>query len=167
MAQSIRAVLKPTANRALPARERSPFSIRDWTRREEKVGSIFFITAQYAISTWTRPLLTLWMNIAINTMMTLKHTRTLRTCSVFDELGALHQLPAPHSGLRKPRAATAALSCSACTVSAGLREVYWLEERRAQHHQPGRVEIDPQDQRPRHRRGALEAHRIPEGAHDG
>ncbi|HEX8058322.1 MAG TPA: type IV secretion system DNA-binding domain-containing protein [Novosphingobium sp.] len=124
MAQSIRAVLNAhgEALRFLPENG-SPFSIRDWIRREEKAGSILFITAQYVHLDMTRPLLTLWMNIAINTMMTLKHTRTLRTWFVFDELGALHQLPALTRGLQTARSYGGAFVLGVHSF-AGLREVY-------------------------------------------
>jgi hypothetical protein len=71
----------------------------------------------------TRPLLTLWMNIAINTMMTLKHTRTLRAWFVFDELGALHQLPALTRGLQTARSYGGAFVLGVHSF-AGLREVY-------------------------------------------
>jgi hypothetical protein len=51
----------------------------------------------------SKPLLTMWMNIAINTLMTLKHTRVLRTWYIFDELAALHKLPALERGLQTAR----------------------------------------------------------------
>src|SRR3546814_17342108 len=95
MAQSIRAVLNSHAEsiRFLPDAG-EPFSIKDWIKRDNGEASILFITAQYAHLDMSRSLLTLWMNIAINTIMTLKHTRQLRTWFIFDELAALHQLPA-------------------------------------------------------------------------
>src|SRR3546814_19434925 len=48
----------------------------------------------------SKSLLTLWMNIAINTIMTLPHSRQLRTWYIFDELAALHKLPALERGLQ-------------------------------------------------------------------
>src|SRR3546814_18091056 len=50
-----------------------------------------------------KSLLTLWMNIAINTIMTLPHSRQLRTWYIFDELAALHKLPALERGLQTAR----------------------------------------------------------------
>ncbi len=104
MAQSIRAVLNANAEsiRFLPDGG-EPFSIKDWIKRDNGEASILFITAQYAHLDMSRSLLTLWMNIAINTIMTLKHTRQLRTWFIFDELAALHQLPALERGLQTAR----------------------------------------------------------------
>src|SRR3546814_17359763 len=50
-----------------------------------------------------RALLTLWMDLAINRLMTLPRTRSLRTWFMFDELGALHKLPAIENGLQTAR----------------------------------------------------------------
>ena len=43
------------------------------------------------------------MNIAINTLMTLRHSRQLRMWFIFDELAALHKLPALERGLQTAR----------------------------------------------------------------
>src|SRR3546814_19109595 len=85
MAQSIRAVLNSHAEsiRFLP-HAGEPFSIKDWIKRDNGEEFILFITAQYAHLDMSRSLLTLWMNIAINTIMTLKHTRNLHTCCLYN-----------------------------------------------------------------------------------
>src|SRR3546814_16010204 len=87
MAQSIRAVLNAHGGhlRFLPEGG-DPFSIKEWVKRDDGKASILFITAQYAHLDMSKSLLTLWMNIAINTMMTLSHTRQLRPWFIFDEL---------------------------------------------------------------------------------
>src|SRR3546814_14398585 len=89
MAQSIRAVCKAHGGhlRFLPEGG-DPFSIKERVKRDDGKASILFITAQYAHLDMSKSLLTLWMNIAINTMMTLSHTRQLRTWFIFDELAA-------------------------------------------------------------------------------
>jgi type IV conjugative transfer system coupling protein TraD len=104
MAQSIRAVLNAHGDhlRFLPDGG-TPFSIKKWIKREEVTPSILFITARYADLDMSKPLLTMWMNIAINTLMTLNHTRVLRTWYIFDELAALHKLPALERGLQTAR----------------------------------------------------------------
>lgn len=124
MAQSIRAVLNShgEALRFLPTRGK-PFSIRAWIKDQDKRGSVLFITAQYAHLDMCRALLTLWMNIAINTMMTLSHTRVLRTWFLFDELGALHQLPSLTRGLQTARSFGGAFVLGVHSF-AGLRQVY-------------------------------------------
>lgn len=63
------------------------------------------------------------MNIAINTHMTLKHTRTLRTWFIFDELAALHQLPALERGMQTARSFGGAFVLGLHNF-AGLRKAY-------------------------------------------
>lgn len=105
MAESIRAVMNTNAQvlRFLPD-EGEPFSIRDWMRGDKKAGSILFVTSNYVDLPMNRALLTLWMDLAINHLMTLPRTRSLRTWFMFDELGALHRLPAIENGLQTARA---------------------------------------------------------------
>ena len=124
MAQSIRAVLNThgEALRFLPEGGK-PFSIKEWIKRDNDEASILFITAQYVHLDTSRELLTLWMNIAINTHMTLKHTRTLRTWFIFDELAALHQLPALERGMQTARSFGGAFVLGLHNF-AGLRKAY-------------------------------------------
>jgi type IV conjugative transfer system coupling protein TraD len=124
LAQSVRAVVNAhaAALRYLPTAG-EPFSIKKWIEDDAKGASILFITAQYAHLDMSKPLLTLWMNIAINTMMTLKHTRFLRTWFMFDELGALHQLPSLARGLQTARSFGGAFVLGVHSF-AGLRQVY-------------------------------------------
>jgi type IV secretory pathway TraG/TraD family ATPase VirD4 len=70
---------------------------------EKKPGSILFITSNYTDLEMNRALLTLWSNLAIHSLMTMAKTRSLRTWFMFDELGALHRLPAIESGLQTAR----------------------------------------------------------------
>ncbi|MFD1103572.1 type IV secretion system DNA-binding domain-containing protein [Sphingobium olei] len=105
MAESIRAVFNTNAQalRFLPD-EGEPFSIREWICREKKPGSILFVTSHYVDLPMNRALLTLWMDLCITRLMTLPRTRHLRTWFMFDELGALHRLPAIENGLQTARA---------------------------------------------------------------
>ena len=104
MAESIRAVFNTNAQvlRFLPD-DGPQYSIRDWMTSEKKPGSILFITSNYTDLEMNRALLTLWSNLAIHSLMTMKKTRDLRTWFVFDELGALHRLPAIENGLQTAR----------------------------------------------------------------
>lgn len=104
MAESIRAVFNTNAQvlRFLPD-EGEQFSIRHWMTTERAPGSILFVTSDYDDLEMNRPLLTLWMNIAITSLMTLPRTRSLRTWFMFDEVGALHRLPAIEKGLQTAR----------------------------------------------------------------
>ncbi len=104
MAESIRAVFNTNAQvlRFLPD-EGEPFSIRKWMTAEKLPGSILFITSNYDDLVMNKPLLTLWMDLAINSLMSMPRTRSLRTWFMFDELGALHRLPAIENGLQTAR----------------------------------------------------------------
>ncbi|MGN8001394.1 type IV secretion system DNA-binding domain-containing protein [Sphingomonas sp. 22176] len=104
MAESIRAVFNTNAQvlRFLPD-DGEPFSIKDWITRDKKPGSILFITSNYTDLEMNRALLTLWSNLAIYALMEMPRTRSLRTWFMFDELGALHRLPAIESGLQTAR----------------------------------------------------------------
>lgn len=104
MAESIRAVFNTNAQalRFLPD-EGEAFSIKAWITGEKQPGSILFITCNYTDLEMNKALLTLWSNLAIHSLMTMAHTRSLRTWFMFDELGALHRLPAIESGLQTAR----------------------------------------------------------------
>lgn len=105
MAESIRAVFNTNAQvlRFLPE-EGEPFSIRRWITGEKKPGAILFITSHYLDLPMNKALLTLWMDLAINNLMSMPRTRLLRTWFMFDELGALHRIPAIENGLQTARA---------------------------------------------------------------
>ena len=108
MAESVRSVLNVNgqALRFLTdpkPGDGKPFSIRDWIARNDDESSILFITASYNDLDLTRGLMTLWMNLAVNSLMRLPKTRTLRTWYLFDEVHALHVLPAIENGLQSAR----------------------------------------------------------------
>lgn len=65
--------------------------------------SILFINSTHDQLTLYRPLLTLWMNIAVNRLMRQPRTRDLRTWFLFDEIHALHRLSAIENGLQTAR----------------------------------------------------------------
>src|SRR3546814_16407045 len=48
-------------------------------------------------------LLTLWLDTAMNTLMTMERAPDLRVWFLIDELGALHRLPALEKGLQTAR----------------------------------------------------------------
>jgi type IV conjugative transfer system coupling protein TraD len=124
MANSVRGVFNSHAEalRFLP--ENGPaFSIREWIKKEDKGASILFVTSRHVDMAMNRPLVSLWMNTAIHTLMTLPHTRRLRTWFIFDELGALHQLPSIKDGMQTSRSFGGAFVLGIHSLAA-LREVY-------------------------------------------
>lgn len=104
MAESIRAVFNTNAQalRFLPE-DNPPFSICDWIAKSDNPGSILFITSSHNELALNRALLTVWMNIAVHRLMRLPRTRDLRTWFFFDEVHALHRLPAIEDGLQTAR----------------------------------------------------------------
>lgn len=104
MAESIRAVFNTNAQvlRFLPDTGK-PFSIVKWMTGDFAPGSILFITSNHTDLTLNRALLTLWMDMAVNSLMRMPRTRDLRTWFLFDEVHALHKLPAIEHGLQTAR----------------------------------------------------------------
>ncbi len=107
MAESIRSVFNTNANAIRYIPDPSPekpdsFSIKAWIKASEP-GSILFITSSYSDMNFTRMLLTLWTDMAVTAQMTLPRTRNLRTWFLFDEVNALHALPAIGNGLQTAR----------------------------------------------------------------
>ena len=105
MAESVRSVLNVNGQALRFLTDPTPgdedaFSIRDWIARTDNESSILFITASYNDLDLTRGLMTLWMNLAVNSLMRLPKTRELRTWYLFDEVHALHVLPAIENGLQ-------------------------------------------------------------------
>ena len=108
MAESIRSVLNTNGNvlRFLPDPKEggaAPFSITDWIAATDAPGSIMFVTSNHTDLALTRSLLTLWMDLAVDSLMRLSRTRNLRTWFLFDEVHALHALPAIEHGLQTAR----------------------------------------------------------------
>ena len=105
MAESIRAVFNANAKalKMLPT-SGEPFSVKQWVKgRVCCPGAILFVSARYVDMSVASRLLTVWMDTAMNTLMTLDRTNELRLWFLFDELGALHRLPAIEKGLQTAR----------------------------------------------------------------
>ena len=108
MAESIRTTFIANANafRFLP--EPKPgeegFSIKQWMSEDIREGSILFITSTHPDLVLNRPLLTLWMDLAVNALFQMRRSRNLRTWFLIDEVHALHRLPAIDHGLQTARA---------------------------------------------------------------
>lgn len=108
MAESIRTTFIANANvfRFLPEppQGETGFSIKNWMTTEVKEGSILFITSTHPDLVLNRPLLTLWMDLAVNALFHMGRSRDLRTWFLIDEVHALHRLPAIDHGLQTARA---------------------------------------------------------------
>lgn len=109
MAESIRAVVNTQAQilRYLPdVSEAHPeeFSIRKWVQDDKKDGSILFITSNHTHLNVTKPLLSLWMDMAVNAVLETERNAGLKIWFLFDEVHALQRLPALENGLQTARA---------------------------------------------------------------
>ncbi|WP_103727322.1 type IV secretion system DNA-binding domain-containing protein [Novosphingobium sp. HII-3] len=108
MAESIRATFNTHANALrflpdpMPGEE--GFSINRWMAQEGDEGAILFITSSHPDLVLNRPLLTLWMDLAVNALFRIGRTRNVRTWFLLDEVHALHRLPAIEHGLQTARA---------------------------------------------------------------
>ncbi|PHR12977.1 MAG: conjugal transfer protein TraD [Sphingopyxis sp.] len=124
MAESIRAVFNANAKvlKLLPS-EGPHFSVRDWVKGDCETGSILFLSARYVDMSISSQLLTLWLDTAMNTLMTLERTQDLRMWFLIDELGALHRLPALEKGLQTARNFGGAI-VTGVHAYAKLKEVY-------------------------------------------
>jgi type IV conjugative transfer system coupling protein TraD len=104
MAESIRAVFNANAKALRMLPQSGPkFSVRDWTQGQCKPGSFLFVSARYVDMAVASRLLTVWMDTAITTLMAGPRSGDLKLWFLFDELGALHRLPAIEKGLQTVR----------------------------------------------------------------
>ncbi|MYF07454.1 MAG: type IV secretion system DNA-binding domain-containing protein, partial [Rhodospirillaceae bacterium] len=102
-ALSVRAML--TANLAafefLPD-EGEPFSIREWISRETQDGFLF-LTSRGDQHASLRGLISTWLEIAVNAMLSLTQDDGRRIWVILDELPTLHQVPSLQPGLAESR----------------------------------------------------------------
>ena len=102
-ALSVRAML--TANLSalefLPD-EGKPFSIREWISDEDRDGFLF-LTSRGDQHASLRGLISTWLEIAVNAMLTLAQDDGRRIWVILDELPTLHQVPSLQPGLAESR----------------------------------------------------------------
>ena len=102
-ALSVRAML--TANiSAMEVLEDSgqPFSIREWISRDGDDGFLFF-TSRGDQHASLRGLISTWLEIAVNSMLSLEQDDGRRIWVILDELPTLHQVPSLQPGLAESR----------------------------------------------------------------
>ena len=87
-----------------------PFSIRDWIAREDRAGdgaddsgSFLFLTSRGDQHASLRGLISTWIEIAVNAMLSLDQADGRRIWIVLDELPTLHQVPSLQPGLAESR----------------------------------------------------------------
>ncbi len=80
----------------------SPFSLRNWVMNEQKKG-VIFITARSDQRQTLKPLISAWVDMAINALMVLPEDYNRRLWFIIDELAALQKLPSFQMGLAEGR----------------------------------------------------------------
>ena len=83
-----------------------PFSIRDWIGKEDgarDTGSFLFLTSRGDQHASLRGLISTWLEIAVNAMLTLAQDDGRRIWVILDELPTLHQVPSLQPGLAESR----------------------------------------------------------------
>ena len=79
-----------------------PFSIRKWIECEDERGCLF-LTSRGDQHASLRGLISTWLEIAVNTLLSLPRDDARRVWVILDELPTLHQLPSLKSGLAESR----------------------------------------------------------------
>ncbi len=83
-----------------------PFSIRDWIGREDgarDTGSFLFLTSRGDQHASLRGLISTWLEIAVNALLSLGQEHERRIWVILDELPTLHQVPSLQPGLAESR----------------------------------------------------------------
>ncbi|MFC1659670.1 type IV secretion system DNA-binding domain-containing protein, partial [Pseudomonadota bacterium] len=79
-----------------------PFSIREWVEDDKREGFLF-ITSRADQHETLKPLISTWLEIAINSLLSLEQNRNRKVWIIIDELPSLHYLPSLHDGLAQSR----------------------------------------------------------------
>ena len=87
----------------LPDDRCKPFSIREWISDEEDKGGFLFLTSRGDQHASLRGLISTWLEIAVNAMLTLAQDDGRRIWVILDELPTLHQVPSLQPGLAESR----------------------------------------------------------------
>ena len=79
-----------------------PFSIREWISGNSRDG-VLFLTSRGDQHASLRGLISTWLEIAVNAMLSLDQERERRIWVILDELPTLHQVPSLQPGLAESR----------------------------------------------------------------
>ena len=88
--------------RQTPNENGESFSIKDWVKQENNGGFLFF-TSQSNHHETLKPLISTWVDIAINTLLSLKQSHNRKVWIILDELPSLNILPSLNKGLAQSR----------------------------------------------------------------
>ena len=100
----------------------TPFSIRDWISKEDG-GGFLFLTSRGDQHASLRGLISTWLEIAVNALLSLDQDDGRRVWIVLDELPTLHQVPSLQPGLAESRQFGGCFVLGIQVISA-LRDLY-------------------------------------------
>ncbi len=100
----------------------APFSIRDWVSDEDR-GGFLFLTSRGDQHASLRGLISTWLEIAVNAMLSIEQDDARRIWVVLDELPTLHQVPSLQPGLAESRQFGGCFVLGIQVISA-LRDLY-------------------------------------------
>lgn len=106
----------------LPTGSENPFSIRRWVEDSNEQG-VLFVTSRADQHETLKPLISTWLDIAVNQLLSLDQSVSRRFWVILDELPTLHKLPSLKPGLAETRQFGGAFVLSVQTI-AQLREIY-------------------------------------------
>ncbi len=99
-----------------------PFSIRDWIGQEDREGFLF-LTSRGDQHASLRGLISTWLEIAVNGLLSLDQDDGRRVWVILDELPTLHQVPSLQPGLAESRQFGGCFVLGVQVISA-LRDLY-------------------------------------------
>lgn len=79
--------------RGLDEKEEPVFSIRDWMNDPDEDSWLFFSVVDNLKMPMLRPLISVWLDVAARSLLTLPLNRDRRIWLYYDELGSAHKLP--------------------------------------------------------------------------
>ena len=128
-ALSVRAVLSVNLAflRSMPSDQPETFSVRNWIEGGE---GILFLTSRSDIHDSLRPLLSCWMDLSINHLLSLPEARDKTIWFILDELASLNKLPSVMQGLNEARKYGGCFVLGFQTIDA-LMSVYGQHDTRA------------------------------------
>ena len=100
----------------------TPFSIRKWISGERESGFLF-LTSRGDQHASLRGLISMWLEVAVNALLSLEQDNERRVWVVLDELPTLHQVPSLQPGLAESRQFGGCFVLGAQVASA-LRDLY-------------------------------------------
>ena len=99
-----------------------PFSIREWIGQEDRHGFLF-LTSRGDQHASLRGLISTWLEIAVNALLSLEQDDGRRVWVILDELPTLHQVPSLQPGLAESRQFGGCFVLGVQVISA-LRDLY-------------------------------------------